>query len=221
NPKSDYIYSLVQGLLAAGVPIHGVGLQMHTGGFFGPPSTTVEANIQRFVDLGLAVNVTELDVQAANLGPDNPTRLAAQRVIYHDLVAACVAVPGCDTITTWGFTDRYTWIDDAFGPGQQPLPFDTNYVPKPAYFGITAALAVHRPGPRPDDRPGNFPMARLVGNSPTLAAGVPPMARGLARSHHTRERCHNRSGPERESSWRGPSTSSIPCRNGDCRRASR
>src|SRR5262245_16040519 len=52
NPKSDYIYSLVQGLLAAGVPIHGVGLQMHTGGVFGPPSATVKANIQLFVDLG-------------------------------------------------------------------------------------------------------------------------------------------------------------------------
>src|SRR5215813_2182438 len=34
-------------------------------------------------------------------------------------------------------------------------------------------------------------MARPLGNSPTLASGVPPIARGLARSHHTRERCHN------------------------------
>jgi endo-1,4-beta-xylanase len=140
NAKSDSVYSLVQGLLAAGVPIHGVGLQMHVGGIFGPPSTTVQANIQRFVDLGLAVNITEMDVQTSDLGPDLASRLAAQRVIYHDIVAACVAVPGCDTVTTWGFTDRYSWID-MFGPGQLPLPFDIDFAQKPAYSGMADALA--------------------------------------------------------------------------------
>ena len=141
NAKSDYIYALVQGLLADGVPIHGVGLQMHLGGFFGSPPTTVQANIQRFVDLGLAVNITEMDVQTSGLGSDIPSRLEAQRVIYHDIVAACVAVPGCDTITTWGFTDRYSWIDGFFGPGQFPLPFDVDFAQKPAYFGMADALA--------------------------------------------------------------------------------
>ena len=29
--KSDYVYSMVKGMLARGVPINGVGLQMHTG----------------------------------------------------------------------------------------------------------------------------------------------------------------------------------------------
>ena len=29
--KSDYVYNMVKGMLARGVPINGVGLQMHTG----------------------------------------------------------------------------------------------------------------------------------------------------------------------------------------------
>lgn len=142
NAKSDYLYGLARSLLAAGVPLHGVGLQMHMGGFFGPLPSAVRENIQRFVDLGLAVNITELDVQTIGLGPDEATRLTVQGTIYRDVVAACVAVPGCDTITTWGFTDRYSWIDQFFGPGQLPLPFDVDYVPKPAYHGMVDALVM-------------------------------------------------------------------------------
>ncbi len=57
------------------------------------------------------------------------------------MVAACVSVMGCDTITTWGFSDLYSWIDAAFGPGRLPLPFAASYAPKPAYFEIVDALA--------------------------------------------------------------------------------
>jgi GH35 family endo-1,4-beta-xylanase len=42
----------------------------------------------------------------------------------------------CHSATTWGFTDKYTWIDVVFGQGHAPLPFDANYAPKPAVSGI-------------------------------------------------------------------------------------
>ena len=56
-----------------------------------------------------------------------------------DVVALCVAEPRCHAITFWGFTDRYSWIDQFFGP-DDPLLFDESYRAKPAYFGVMDAL---------------------------------------------------------------------------------
>jgi len=139
GPKSDFIYAMVQDLLAKGVPIHGVGFQMHQ--FFGAPlPETLQANLQRFEDLGLRVQLTEMDVLTDRFPGDLEARLEQQRSIYHDAVAACLAVSGCEAVTFWGFTDKHSWIDTFFGPNRYPLPFDADYRPKPAYFGVRDAL---------------------------------------------------------------------------------
>lgn len=139
NQKSTALYNLARDLLARGVPLHGVGLQMHLGGIFGRAPSNTQRNIERFVALGLRVEITEMDVQVRDQPGDLPQRLAAQARIYHDIVAACVAVRGCDAITFWGFTDRNSWIDAAFGP-DDPLLFDEMLQPKPAYFSVLTAL---------------------------------------------------------------------------------
>ncbi len=100
----------------------------------------LQENIQRFVDLGLIVRITEMDVQAVGLGDTPEEQLIAQRSVYHDVVAACVAVDGCDAITFWGFTDKYTWIKDFLFIDDNPLPWDTGYFPKAAFFGVRDAL---------------------------------------------------------------------------------
>jgi len=138
NPKSDFIYAMVQDLLAQGVPIHGVGFQMHH--FGGELPTTLHQNLQRFADLGLRVQLTEMDVLTGSFEGDRAARLETQRGVYRDAVAACVAVTGCEAVTFWGFTDKHSWIDVFFAPNMYPLPFDGMYRPKPAYFGIRDAL---------------------------------------------------------------------------------
>lgn len=77
------------------------------------------------------------DYQAEGLGEKS------DRVYdYHDMVAACGAVEACDWVTFWGFTDRYTWIDQYFGlPHEQPLLFDEDYGRKAVYFSVRDALA--------------------------------------------------------------------------------
>ena len=49
-------------------------------------------------------------------------------------------MPACDRVTTWGITDSSTWL----GPDKRPLPFDVNYVAKPAYTALAAALRAPR-----------------------------------------------------------------------------
>ena len=139
NRKSDDVYALVRGLVAEGVPIGGVGLQMHVEAAALPPAADVARNLRRLAELGLLVNVSEMDVRVAKVPGDAAAKLEAQRRAYHDLVAVCVAEPRCHALTFWGFTDRHSWIDRFFGP-DDPLLFDEDYRTKPAYAGVMDAL---------------------------------------------------------------------------------
>ncbi len=163
NPKSDAVYALVQGLLAADVPIHGVGFQSHFEAQNAPSTEALAQNLQRFADLGLRVNVSELDVRVQNVMGDHPTKLGVQKQAYERVVAACLQVAGCESLTTWGFTDKYSWVDSVFG-ADDPLEFDELYGRKPAYYGIVEAFAGV-----PAEEPGTPP--NLIGNSSFEAGG--------------------------------------------------
>jgi endo-1,4-beta-xylanase len=139
NRKSDDVFGLVRDLQARGVPIGGVGLQMHLEALSRPAAADIARNIRRLAELGLLVNISEMDVRVARLGGDRTARLEEQRRIYRDVIAACVAEPRCHAVTFWGFTDRHSWIDQAFG-ADDPLLFDEAYRAKPAYFGALDAL---------------------------------------------------------------------------------
>lgn len=137
--KSDQVYALVHRLKERGVPISGVGLQMHVAAQNRPPSADIATNMRRLAELGLLVNISEMDVRIKDVAGDQASRLAVQRREYQDIVALCVAEPACHAVTFWGFTDLYSWIDTFFGP-DDPLLFDEAYAAKPAFFGVQDAL---------------------------------------------------------------------------------
>jgi endo-1,4-beta-xylanase len=122
---------------ARGVPIDGIGFQMHLTDPPGPlPS--IEANIRRLEALGLQVQITELDVRLSADGTGSSTSrelLARQARIYREVMRLFLKYPGCTAIQTWGFTDKYSWL-----PAFYPLEFDANYQPKPAYGAMKVAL---------------------------------------------------------------------------------
>jgi endo-1,4-beta-xylanase len=134
--KSNRVYAMLRDLKTAGVPLDGVGLQCHFDAAAPPSMANVGANMDRLIALGLIVNLSEIDIRLGGLPGTTAQKLAAQRMIYYDLIRLCAARPKCHSATTWGFTDKYTWIDVVFGKGHAPLPFDANYAPKPAVSGI-------------------------------------------------------------------------------------
>ena len=145
--KAEAVYQLAQRLKAAGVPIGGVGFQMHVDPRHWPAAGVIRQNLERFAALGLSVEITEMDVPVGQIPGDHARKLDEQKRLAHDIVAACVAVSGCSGVTFWGFTDRYSWLNDpkwgalrGRGP-HRPLPFDADYNPKPMAVGIAAALA--------------------------------------------------------------------------------
>lgn len=144
SEKSDAVYGLARRLMDRGVPLHGIGLQMHTGLGWSPSPREIAANIRRFADLGLEVHITEMDVQIQT-GHGSPSeRWDAQANVYGEILRACLDVPAFKALVMWGVTDRHSWIPDFTGHGDSPLIFDESYRPKPAYNAVARALGTKR-----------------------------------------------------------------------------
>lgn len=136
GPKSDAMYALVKSLIAQHVPIGGVGFETHLGLQFGLPSML--PNLQRFADLGLDVDITEMDVRM--ILPATPDLLAQQASWYNQVMQDCIAVRRCVDLTVWEYTDKYSWVPGFFtGQGAADI-YDENLNPKPAYWALLDAL---------------------------------------------------------------------------------
>lgn len=143
DEHAEKFFEVVQHLQQTGVPIHGVGLQSHV--LFSLPTVgSLEAYMHRIAELGLFVEITELDVRV-RLFSDDPDPYAAQGRYYRDVAAACARQRACRGITVWGISDRFSWLNE-FPPfnwmqPNAPLLFDEELRRKPAYLGLVEALA--------------------------------------------------------------------------------
>jgi endo-1,4-beta-xylanase len=142
NRKSDAIYALALGLQRDGVPIDGIGWQMHVFLDKNPSTIEMMANFSRLADLGLRVDITEMDVRVGYNLQERPARLLAQAEIYRRTLRACLDAPNCEMFEVWGVTDRYSWFNFNQNPSQKdaPLLFDDRGDPKPAYYALVGEL---------------------------------------------------------------------------------
>jgi endo-1,4-beta-xylanase len=90
-----------------GVPIDGVGLQLHISRL-DVDTAAIASNIARLTALGVPVHITELDVSlpvdASDAGSSED--LHRQADVYRGVVRACRQSSGCTAIQTCGFTDK-------------------------------------------------------------------------------------------------------------------
>jgi endo-1,4-beta-xylanase len=137
GPHFDAFYNLVRKLKAQGVPIDGVGLQMHRG-LQHPTAAEVALAMQKYAALGLRVEITEMDLPLT-VPPDQPT-LQRQGLLFRQMTATCLRVAACTGVTFWGVDDG-----DRYGSlvrrnrGSMTM-FDQSGGRKPAYSGVVAAL---------------------------------------------------------------------------------
>lgn len=136
--KWDATYALVRDLLQRGVPIHGVGLQMHVSLDSCPEPQDVAANIERLAALGLEVHITEMDVRIEM--PATQEELDKQACIYRDMLRVCLSAENCTAFVLWGFADSHSWIPDFFQGCGAALIFDEAYDPKPACNALMDVL---------------------------------------------------------------------------------
>jgi endo-1,4-beta-xylanase len=140
--KRTAMLALLDGMLARGVPIHGIGLEAHLRG--DQSAVLGDGSYEEFLGelarRGMKIFVTELDVQDVMLPADVAVRDRAVADIYSRFLSATLRQPAVKGIVTWGLADCFTWIA-GYRPRKdglpvRPLPFDANCQPKAAYYAI-------------------------------------------------------------------------------------
>jgi len=157
--KQQGIYDMLKGLLADGVPVHGVGMQCHLNleaskktdnqGYY-QTVENLEKAIQLYSSLGLEVQVTELDLSlyipgvsydqstyytAATFTEALQIQQAQRYQAFFELFRRHRNV--ITGVTLWGIADDNTWLSE-FSSGRKdfPLLFDTNHQPKKAFDAV-------------------------------------------------------------------------------------
>lgn len=141
NDTSNAMYDYIKGAKERGIPIDGIGMQMHIDGTHPPVKDEVISNMKRFGALGVQVYVTELDVNMNDVKADNAARDDIQSGIYHEMMRACIESEVCPSFALLGITDKETWYNYLPGtPDARPLLFTKDYKPKPAFYSLREAL---------------------------------------------------------------------------------
>lgn len=147
DEKADALYILAQRLLSRGVPLHGIGFQLHED--IGKDSedtyTPITANefkrtLKRFTDLGLDVRVSEMDV---NMHGNVTNTLRDQQANYFkSMLQVTKQNTAFTSFSMWGFTDLYSSLQphgeyNVFGNG---LIYNEKYLPKKGYQRLNETL---------------------------------------------------------------------------------
>lgn len=159
--KRNGVLQLIKKLKASGVPIYGVGLQGHNNLTF-PSVNQQDATITAFAQLGLKVNITELDLNVLPFVPEDegpkivltpelepklnpytsgvPVSIAQQQAKrFSDLFAVYLKHRDViDRITFWGVSDGDSWLNNfpVRGRTNYPLLFDREGKAKMAFESV-------------------------------------------------------------------------------------
>jgi endo-1,4-beta-xylanase len=143
--KLDSFVALANQLKSQGVPITGVGTQMHIS--INTDKTGIDNMFTKLAATGLKVRVSELDMR---INPSNaaaftptPALLEMQAGMYKTVLKSYYQlVPASQRygVTVWGVSDNYSWIVLTQGREDFPLLFDQYYRKKPAYTGLWQGL---------------------------------------------------------------------------------
>lgn len=131
------VYDIATDLVRKGVPIHGIGLQMHT--HINRSVDDLRYAVTAMANTGLKIHVSELDV---SVNPDNKPNAVftdelalRQKASYRSVAKAMLDISAEQRfgITTWGVQDPSSWSDNI---PDWKFPFDDQFGRKPAYYGL-------------------------------------------------------------------------------------
>jgi endo-1,4-beta-xylanase len=140
--KRTCLYNLTRDLRAQGVPIDGVGHQMHIN-IESPSAAAIEETIVLFAGLSVDQHITELDMSIYTNNTDSYTTVPEEILIrqgyrYRDVFEVFKRQKDhIGSVTFWGMADDHTWLKTfPITRLDLPLLFDEQLQAKHAYWGI-------------------------------------------------------------------------------------
>ncbi|MBR0485938.1 MAG: endo-1,4-beta-xylanase [Oscillospiraceae bacterium] len=133
--KLKYIQSAILKDLIDAKLIDGMGMQSHIG-ISSPSIAQYEAALRSYADMGLEIQITELDVSLRSNADEDLLALAERYRQCFDMYKR-VKADGVNlsAVVLWGITDSTSWI------GGYPLLFDKDYQAKAAYYAVADTSA--------------------------------------------------------------------------------
>lgn len=150
DAKRAAVLRLIERMRAKGTPVDAVGIQAHLSVRRWPFSAIkLRQYLADLAALDLEIQITELDVtdELAPADIAERDRLVAEE--YARFLAVALDEPAVKLLTTWGLSDRHSWIvrhetnDMKWrkdGLPSRPLPFDAALARKPAWDAMAGAL---------------------------------------------------------------------------------
>jgi len=145
EPGKRYaIKQMVKRFKEEGYPIDGLGDQFHYK--LSTDKTTMRNGLIDMASTGLLIHISELDIRVNVDRSDSyvfsTSEQQKQSDFYKAIVQMYEELPQEQkfAITTWGVTDKYTWLTDYWNSKEYPLLFDRNYIRKKAYDGFLSGL---------------------------------------------------------------------------------
>ncbi len=144
SAKRTSVRKLVERFRREGYPIDGVGDQFHTTSW--TSKSNISTGLTDLASFGLLIHISELDIRVNQNKSDSYVFTEAEKQKQSDMYKAIVemyeTLPQAQkfAITTWGITDKYTWLTGWWHPKEYPLLFDNTYTKKKAYDGFLSGL---------------------------------------------------------------------------------
>ena len=150
--KADGMYQLIKHLKNTGVRVDAVGFQCHLNAGINYNYENLRKNILRFIDLGVEVYITELDVGLNLWGQGGNHKKVSdviktdsdwqwffeeQNKIYYNLVKTAKE-SGVKIISDWGFRDDIPY--GGWRKDQKAWMVNKDYSRKGAYYAVLKAL---------------------------------------------------------------------------------
>ena len=140
--KFNAVLDMVTDFVNRGVPINGVGFEMHLELGSYPGAQGLTQNMQQLAALGIQVHITEMDVRLPvdSNGEATEDDLNSQAQIYQYVMDVCLKQPNCTAFQVWGVSYNDSWIPGTFPGYGAALPFDSNYKPTAAFDSLLSEL---------------------------------------------------------------------------------
>lgn len=140
HPKADAMYRFVKDLKERGVPLNGVGMQLHLDTTIPCSEDAIRANIERYKELGLDISFSELDIRIPT-GEAASANEARQQEMYEMLYRLAREMPNVKSVITWGISDKHSWVPSTFAGKGSALLYDNKLQPKPVYNAVLKEIS--------------------------------------------------------------------------------
>lgn len=147
TPRRAMVLRTLEGMVRRGVPVRRLGLQGHLYAKHPLDQDQLRRFLRDVAGLGLAIEITELDVNDKDFPADLPSRDRAVSDLARRFLDVVLDEPATLNVLTWDITNANSWLNTnpqrrrADGLIQRALPLDESFARTPLWRAMHRAFS--------------------------------------------------------------------------------